>query len=430
MEALPLGEISATPWSFSPYWFLILVIVVPAAAWLAFAWRRAFEEDPNRVRRSGVKELRRLVANIRKSRASPASIHLHAWMRATARTWGVQASAPTVNEVSTAQHTITGDAALTSSWRDLWHATERGLFAPNAAPPADWLERTSTFAASVEMPQRQTRYPNRLRHWLPSLAATVLTIMIGFASGTARAEAAGEEDPAAAANAAALLEAEGPAEKALQTHWNDWAAHHNIAAARIQQGDWNVAIAHATASFLQHPSSPATRGALRVALQQTPAADPHLQRMLYGTWYERIPGAFSVAGWQGVALASGLLLAGAIIAMILALYVPRRTPKRTYLMLAGRGVFAIGLVVFSAALYSWNAYGAMNQPTAAILVKNANLSPAPTDLVPEEETSPLAAGTVVLTRRSFLGWQQVAVGNETSGWVRDNAVMPFYARRT
>jgi hypothetical protein len=32
----------------------------------------------------------------------------------------------------------------------------------------------------------------------------------------------------------------------------------------------------------------------------------------------------------------------------------------------------------------------------------------------------------VLAHRSFLGWQQVTFGENASGWVRRNAVMPFY----
>jgi hypothetical protein len=77
---------------------------------------------------------------------------------------------------------------------------------------------------------------------------------------------------------------------------------------------------------------------------------------------------------------------------------------------------------------SWNAYGAMSRPSAAILIQNANATPTPTDLVPVEETSPLAAGAVVLAERSFLTWQQVRSERpDVTGWIRDNAVMPLYS---
>jgi len=429
MEPLPLGEISATPWSFSPLWFVLLALAVPGIAWLACAWRRAFELDPNRIRRSGVKDMRRLLADLRRSRSAPQSRHLHAWLRAAARTWGVRVSAPTAGQVSTALHAITGDATLTSRWRDLWCATERGLFAAQAAPPQDWLERASSAAAAVEMPQRQTRFPNRLSHWLPAIAATLLGVacVVPSSSQADVPAHAAASDPSSTTIAPEAREA---AKKALSAHWNDWAAHHNVAAAGIQDGEWNLAIAHAIASFLQHPSSAATRDTLRVALEQTETADPRLRRMLAGIWYERMPALLSAAGWQRLALASALIIAVALTAIVLSLYLPGRARGRRHLSWAGRGAFAAGTLMFAMAVASWNAYGAMNQPTAAILLQNVNLSPVPTDLVPQEETSPVAAGTVVLTRRSFLGWQQVAVGGNASGWIRRNAVMPFYENRS
>jgi hypothetical protein len=81
--------------------------------------------------------------------------------------------------------------------------------------------------------------------------------------------------------------------------------------------------------------------------------------------------------------------------------------------------------LFIVASVAWNAYGPLNQPTAGILVQSVNVSPAPTDLVPEHETAPAPAGAVVLTDRSFLGWRQITVNN-ASGWVRVSVVMPLY----
>jgi hypothetical protein len=130
------------------------------------------------------------------------------------------------------------------------------------------------------------------------------------------------------------------------------------------------------------------------------------------------------------------LFAGSIVAlslsvMIFALYAPRghRPLSPTPLTWIGRGGFAIGALMLMVALSSWNAYGALNQASAAILLQAANASPVPTDLVPAEETSPLSAGTVVLTHRTFLGWREVSNGAERSGWIRSNAVMPLYASR-
>src|ERR1700730_5517025 len=71
LEPLPLGEIAATPWSFSPAWFVLLAGGVPGITWLGLAWKRALDEDPHRLRRAGIRELRRLLARVRRSKSSP-----------------------------------------------------------------------------------------------------------------------------------------------------------------------------------------------------------------------------------------------------------------------------------------------------------------------------------------------------------------------
>ena len=419
LEPLAIGDASTTPWSFNPAWFALLGLAVPGLVWLGFAWKRALEEDPHRLRRAGIRDLRRLLNGIRRSRTSLQSRDLHGWCRAAARTWGVRVSAPSAGEMSHAMHTLTGDAALTSTWRELWHVTERGLYAAEATPPPDWLDRASSAAAKVEVPRRERWFPNRLGHWLPTLAVTALVITCIV---PAAVKAAPAED-ADALTTAALGAAQPEALKALHANWNDWAAHHNVAAYQIQEGNWNAAVAHATAAFVQHPSSEATRDNLRFALMQSGTMDPVLRRLLFGAAYQRAPALLSPTGWQRLALVASLILAAGLTARVIALYVSKR---RAFLRLVGGSGLAAGLVLLIASGTAWSAYGALNQPAAGILIQSVNLSPVPTELVPEQETSPAPAGSVVLTQRSFLGWRQVSVGDNASGWVRVNAVMPFY----
>jgi hypothetical protein len=290
---------------------------------------------------------------------------------------------------------------LVAQWHDLCDATERGLFAANARPPADWLERAKSAAAEVRIPKRERWFPNRLDHWLPSLAAVAFTV----------------------ACLSAHADIQGKAQQALRSHWNDWAAHHNMAVSRIESEDWNVAVAHATAAFLMHPASTTNRNTLRFALEHAPAVDTTLRHLLFGVGYQRVPTWLSPAAWQRLTLAASLILATAFTAAVIALYWPDRRLKW-----ASGSALALGAALFTLAVLSWNAYGPSGQPAAGILLRAVNLSPAPTDLVPEEETSPIAAGTIVIAQRSFLSWQQVTCGNGVSGWIRRNAVMPFYKR--
>ncbi len=225
----------------------------------------------------------------------------------------------------------------------------------------------------------------------------------------------------------AMILAQKSARDALATNWNDWAAHHNLAALGIETENWNIAIAYATASFLQHPSSAITRETLRTALDQTQTADEHLRAMVSGAWYQRIPSMVSAASWQRLSIAAGLLLALTLTALVASLYFSARVRYKRQWVWAVRGGAAIGLIALTLSMVGWQGYGAMNQPHAAILLENVNISPVPTDLVPVNETSPAAAGSIVITQRTFLGWQQISINGRSSGWVRRNAVMPIYA---
>lgn len=346
MQSLPLGELGATPWSFSPLWFVGMAIALPALVWLGLAWRRALLACPNRVRRAGVKEMRRLLKAVQRSDSPPRPAHLHAWLRATARVWDVRTSAPCVSEVSQAAHALTGDSGVSSRWQELWQTTEHGLYAANAQPPADWVQRASNAATTVEMPKRQSVFPNRLAHWVPSVASAVLILTLlvpkSFADvpwsappadateSTPTTSEPMTEPPADVSTGDAVAEAAPPeplspevqqaALVALKANWNDWAAHHNLAAYLTQQGALNSAIAHATAAFVQHPSSNATRTTLLAALGETQIIDPNLRRLLSGTWYERAPTLLSPADWQHLSLLAGLIAATGFTLLVLTLY--------------------------------------------------------------------------------------------------------------
>ncbi len=410
---MSLGQLGATPWNFHPAWFLLLSLGLPALTWLGFAWKRALDEDPHRLRRSGLRELRRLLTRIRRSGSAPQPIQLHGWCRAAARTWGVWVSAPTGTQVTRSLQTLTDNPGLTSTWRELWSGTERGLYGADGTPPADWLERASSAAVTVEVPKRERWLPNRLAHWLPSVLV-VTCIAVSVVAGSAHADQA--TIPISPADQQAAV-------RALHAHWNDWAAHYNIAAAQIQEGNWNFAVAHATSAFLLHPASAANRDALRFAIQRAGTMDPTLRRLLYGAWFQQFPGLLSPAGWQRVVVVASLLLAGGLTAIVLALYVPH---NRKLLKSGGRGASAVGALVLIVAIGAFNDYGTLNRTTAGILLEGVNLNPSPTELVPEQETSPATAGSVVLPLGSFLSWQRISAGKNVSGWVRRNAVMPLY----
>jgi hypothetical protein len=419
LEPLSLGQVGSVPWGFSPGWFLLIGLGVPALVWLGLAWKRALDEDPYRVRRRGLRELRRWLIGMKRLGAIPAPANLHGWCGAAARTWGVDVSAPTTAVVTRSIRTLTADdQAVTATWQDLWLVTDRGLYAASAEPPSDWLDRAAAAAAAVKVPKRERWLPDRVAHWLPSVTATVL-----LATSAVLCLMAGSVVSAGPAQHPASAEDQKAAVEALHSHWNDWAAHYNIAAKQIQEGNWNYAVAHATAAFLLFPSESANRDNLRFAVQQAGTMDPTVRRLLYGAWFQRLPGLLSPAQWQRLALIASVILAGGLTALVLTIYFPG---NRRPMMLGARVALIVGGVAFVLGLTAYDAYGALNKPAAGILLGDANLSPSPTELVPEQDTLPATAGSVTLPHSAFLGWQQVSVGSNISGWVRSNAVMPFY----
>ena len=456
LTPLGLDTSGATPWDFSPIWFVLLSVVLPAILWTALAWKRALEEDPHRLRRAGNRELRRLLARLQRAGGAPRSVDLHAWFQATARTWGVRVSTPTESELNRSLSALDGEAATQARWRDLWKKAERRLYAADSTLAQDWVQETTAVANQVRIPPRQHWFPGRARHWLPSVAAGVCAcaLLVGPYQGllahdedempapraaVRKPQSAEDTKPAPALDvkpalvqdaksAAALKEAQGPANKALLADWNNWAAHYDIAAQQMVQGNMDYAVAHLTSAFLQHPASSDLQDNLRWSLQQAGTMDPTLRRLLYGAWFQRYPALLSPASWQKLGLLASVLIGGGLCTLLLPIYMSRRQHA---LRLAGRWAVVAGGALLAVAVMSWNAWGNLHRPNVAMLVEGINLSPAPTDLVKDRETLPMTAGSLTLFQGSFLGWKQVELlglpGGKVTGWVRSPYVMPLYA---
>jgi hypothetical protein len=428
LAPLPLNAGGTTPFSFSPAWFALIALGLPLALWAGLAWRRALDEDPSRLRRAGRRELQRLLARVRRAGGTPRSVDLHGWCQAAAHVWGVRVAAPTELQLSRA---LDSDASAQARWRELWTCTERSLYARNSRLPPDWMQKTAVATAQLRIPPRRNWLPNRLRHWLPSLASTLCVCAIVAGGNTASRAATDLPEGAApmldAKAAAALGAMQGRAGMALHADWNNWAAHFDVAAQQMVQGNSNYAMAHLTAAFLQHPSSVAVRDNLRWSLQQAGVMDPTLDRLLYGAWFQRYPSMLSPASWQRLGLVASLLIGGGLCALAVSLYMAR---NQSDLRRAARWTVVAGVVSLMLSVLAWNAWGDLHRRNVAMLVQEINLSPIPTDLVTEQETQSMGAGSVVLTRSSFLGWRRVQIvglPGAVSGWTRAAAVMPLYA---
>jgi hypothetical protein len=417
VEPTSLPAFAAVPWALHPAWFALLALVPPALAWVVCAWRSAYASDPNARRRAGVRELQRLLKRLQRSRSAPRPEHLHAWRRAVARAWDVPKSAPTAAEIARAQLALSGDEAGTNDASALWHATERALFGAEAALPADWLPRACALAASMRMPERTRRFPNRLRDWRPAVAAGLVGAFV---------VAAGLVDPARAEISRATVVA---AAERLTVRWNDPAAHHTLALAHAERENWNSALVHAVAAFAQAPTD-ATRSSLRAALEHNEVAARELLPLVAGPWYASVPSLASPASWQRGALASAAGAAVLLTLLVVSVYVTApaaaKLARRWHLRWILPAAAVVAVLGLGGCVAAWQSYGLLREPGAAVILQSTNLAAAPTDLVPEEETSPVVAGALVRQRSAFLGWRRVETSSGAAGWVRREAVRAVY----
>lgn len=431
LTPLPVHAGGATPWAFSPAWFVLLALAMPVALWVGLAWRRAWQDDPNRLRRAARRELQRLLARMRRAGGLPRPVDLHAWCQAVARIWGVRVAAPTGQQLTHALRALEDDAAARLRWQALWRSAENGLYARQSLLPSDWMQTSAAAAGELRIPPRLHWLPSRLRHWLPLLALCGCAIAAGGVTDSVAATGASQSAlPGLDARTASELQAvQGAAGQALHADWNNWAAHYDVALQQLVQGNAGYAAAHLTAAFLQHPSSGAVRDNLRWSLRLTGTMDPTLDRLLYGAWFQSFPVLLSPAGWQRLALVASLALGAGLCALVVPQYTA--APWRDGLRRA-RWALALGAVPLAVSILAWNVWGDLHRPNVGMLVESTNLSPIPTDLVTEQETQATAAGSLVLSQGAFLGWRRVrmvSVPGIPVGWTRAGTVMPLYATR-
>jgi hypothetical protein len=71
-------------------------------------------------------------------------------------------------------------------------------------------------------------------------------------------------------------------------------------------------------------------------------------------------------------------------------------------------------------------YGLAAKSEAVIVARAATLRSIPTEADTTQKTSPLAAGTLAVADRSFLGWRRLAFENGQTGWVRKDDLVPIW----
>jgi type II secretory pathway component PulL len=87
---------------------------------------------------------------------------------------------------------------------------------------------------------------------------------------------------------------------------------------------------------------------------------------------------------------------------------------------------ALAAILGIAAIIGWVSYGAAADARAVVVWRNCTLRSIPTEADTSQKTAPLAAGTLGLVEKPFLGWVRLSFENGQTGWVRKEEVVGLW----
>ena len=379
--------------------------------WTALAIRRAQTTDPLRPRREARTRLAATISQLRTSSSlqlSTSDFHsqqqslLLRWQHDTAILWQLRHAAPPA-------------AALTdAAWSALWLESDRALYGAKADLPIDWLARTEAALAAKRVPGF-----NPLRLFLPrNLFPFAALLLLSFVLPNPLRAAEPTADYAAGKFAAA----EKSWRDTLAQQPTDWTAHHNLSLALAQQDKAGEGAAHAAAAFVQNPAAPAVRWHLAHASEKAGFAPAPLAPFLRPTARHTLAQFASPATWQRLLLAAAWLAALAVAALVARAYGHRSR----LLAAAAFALLPLALLLAVAAALGWQSYGPAADASAVVAWRAGTLRSIPTEADTTQKTTSLAAGSVALVTKSFLGWQQLTFENGQTGWVRKDELVPLW----
>lgn len=410
--------IGAVPASMHSAWWLIVALLPPALLWAALAWKHMLETDPVREQRKAKRALLRQLQATDTAGSKPAANDIHRWRALSRAMFGIVEAAPPTKVVSAAV-SDSGNENLVDDWSRLWREAEAFLFGSATQLKPDWSKRAIDAARQSRIKSSQPPLPWKLHHWSPRTAILIAVFLIPFAP-----DGKASENPAEIYRDGRFGEARDAWSAELAANPKDWAAQNNIALTYAQEDEWNRAVAHWTAAFLLNPTDDSVRNNLQLALARNQGVDPLVRRMLTGNWADRTAARLAPGMWQIMYFAGGAVVALGLIVAISALYAGRRA---RLIRRCGIGIAIVGVIASTAALTAFDRYGLLAMPTAGLTSTATELRSIPTDLAETQQTTPIAAGTVVVVQRSFLGWNQVLTGSGSIGWIRRENTTPFYS---
>ena len=396
------SDVARPPLAESTLLALVLVpFLLPLVAWAWLALRRAQRTDPVRPRREARARLAATLAQLRDGSPSPQL--LLAWQRDTAVLWQIVHAAPPANALA--------DVA----WSQLWLECDRALYGAKSELPSDWAARAEAALEAKRVPGF-----NPLRAFLPRnifpFAALVALSLISLT--TLRAA----EDGTASYRRGDFTAAEKSWHTALDKNPTDWIARHNLALALTQQDRAGESAAQAAAAFVQNPADPSVRWHFGLASDKAGFAPAPLAGFLTPGFAQLLARRASAAQWQLALIAAALVVALALTLLLVNSY-GRRTRAASWV---GGAMIAVALLTTGVALAGWQAYGTAADARAVVVWRAGTLRSIPTEADNAQKTTPLAAGSVAVADKTFLGWTRLAFDNGQTGWMRKEELVPLW----
>lgn len=416
-DPLPEGVSGRAPFRLAPAWWFFIAFIPPCIAWLGLAFRMVRREDETRRRRAAKRDLLALLSRMHGGSRMPEAGELLEWRRLATKIWNIDRAEPTRADIGRAVSDAGGKHAI--AWAELWREAESALFGSEGELPEDWTLRALSVIREVKITRNQPGFPHRLRHWAPRLTLGILSCLVVYP----------QDADAADLKQARQLYHEGNFERArsvwmsqLAVDSSDWAVHNNVALAYAQEERWADAAAHWTSAMLLNPGNQTIRANLRLALTHLDGVDPSLRRALSNDFRDRAVRVRSPADWQLIFAIGAIVVAGGMVFVVLGLYWP---PSRRWRRI-GVSVAALGVVTSAVATYAESRYGPLAEPKAGMIVQPTELHSIPSDLAEDQQKTFLPPGSVIVMDQDFLGWHRVQAAGGSVGWVRREAITPFF----
>jgi hypothetical protein len=416
-DPLPETGGSLTP---QPLGKLLAVLAIPFAIfllfWLWLALRRARQTDPERARRAAHKRLAATLAQLGQLRGSgsePSISNLQLqqqqrelllqWQHDTAVLWGILHAAPP-------------PASLPDpAWATLWTESDQALYAAKPGLPTDWVVRAEAALEALRLPGFSPLTALLPRNLLPFLVTVVALLFLPSLHA---------EDGAAAYRRADFSAAEKAWHEAVAAEPTNPGARYNLSLALAQQDRWDLAMAHATAAFVQAPAREPIRWQFNLAGEKAGYLPAPLTAFTHPGPTQSLALLASPAEWQAGLLVAAILVALALALLLLNAY---RGSSRLRNWCAG-ALLILGLALAGASVVGYYAYGEAADARAVIVWRSSTLRSIPTDADTTQKTSTLAAGSIAIADKTFIkdAWIRLTFENGQTGWVRNDDVVGLW----